>query len=135
MNNGSCMMLTNKDSSLTRIPCETKKYIYFERKEEHGMDNFLDMGLGNYVFLEDITNTKPTDQIFDGLWKIFFDGAFSKNGLGIETIIESPKSKIKPHAFELQFECTNNEAEYEALIQGLEFAKSIKIRYLYVFRD
>lgn len=33
-------------------------FFYFQRKEEHVMDNFLNMGLGNYVVLEDITKNK-----------------------------------------------------------------------------
>ena len=56
MNDGSCMMLLSKDGGITRIPHETKKPVCFERKEEVGMDNFLDLGLENYVVLEDITN-------------------------------------------------------------------------------
>ena len=96
MNDGSYMMLPNMDGSLTRVPHETKKHVFFQNKEENGMDNFLDMGLGNYVVLEYITNRKPTDQIFDELWKLFFDGAYSKNGSGIGVIIESLNSKIKP---------------------------------------
>ena len=98
------------------------------------MDNFLDMGLGNYFVLKDITNKKPTNQISNGLWKIFFDGACSKNRLGIGEIFEILNSKINPHAFKLQFECTNNEAEYEALVQGLELAKNMGINFLFVFR-
>lgn len=65
MNDGIYMMLPRKYGSLTRIPCETKKYICFEKKEEIGMDIFLDMGLGNYVVLENVTNRIPNDQIYD----------------------------------------------------------------------
>ena len=61
------MILSSKDVGLTRIPCETKKIIFFQKKEEQGMDNFLDMGVGNYVFLEDITNKRPANIISDGL--------------------------------------------------------------------
>lgn len=86
------------------------------------MDNFLDTGLRNYVVLEDITNKKPTDQISYKLWKLFFDGAFFKNGLGIGVIINL-ELQVKPYDFKLQFECTNNEAKYEALIQGSNWKK------------
>lgn len=80
------------------------------------MDNFLDLGLGNYVILEDITNKRPTSPISEGLWKLYFDDACSRNGAGIGMIVEIPNSKMKPHAYKLEFECTNNEAKYEALI-------------------
>ena len=35
----------------------------------------------------------------------------------------------------LEFECTNNTAEYEALVQGLYKAISLKVQYLKVFGD
>ena len=92
------MMLPNKDDSLIRVLHEMKKPMCFQRKEEHGMDNILDMGLGNYVFLEDNTNTKYTNQIYARSWKLFFDG--------VCVIIESSNFKVHPHAFKFQFECT-----------------------------
>ena len=85
-------------------------------KEEQGMDNFLDMGLGNYVVLEDITNRRPTNQNSNRLWKLYFDGTFSRNGYGIEVIFENPSSKMKPRAYKLEFDCMNNEIEYVDLI-------------------
>ena len=65
------------------------------------MDNFLYMGLGNYVVLEYITNDESTEQIIDGSWKLFFEVSCFKNGLGIDVLIEISKSKIYPHAFKL----------------------------------
>ena len=35
----------------------------------------------------------------------------------------------------LEFECTNNVAKYEALVQGLRKALDLKIKCLEVFRD
>ena len=99
------------------------------------MDNFLDMCLGNYDIFEDITNKESTDQIVDGSQRLFFDAACSKSGSSIKVIIESLDSKIHPHAFKLQFECINNEAEYESLIQALELEKNMGIRCLWVFGD
>jgi hypothetical protein len=90
MNYGSCMMLPSKDGGLTRIPRESKQPICFQGKEEERMDK------------------RPAGPIFDGLWKLYFDGACSRNGAGIEMIIEIPNSKMKPHAYKLEFKCTNN---------------------------
>jgi hypothetical protein len=44
------------------------------------------------------------------------------------------------HAFihmqsDLEFPCTNNEAEYEALIQGLTLALQMQVKYLVVTGD
>lgn len=45
------------------------------------MDNFLELGLGNYAILEDITNKRLVGPISDGQWKLYFDGALSRNGV------------------------------------------------------
>ena len=46
------------------------------------MDNFLDLGNGNYSFLDDITNVDTKDQVVYVLWRLYFDGSSSKNGSG-----------------------------------------------------
>ena len=61
MNDGRCMMLRHKDGSLIRVPREKTNLVCFQRTKEHGMDNFIDMGLGNYSILEDIFNKKTID--------------------------------------------------------------------------
>jgi len=38
-------------------------------------------------------------------------------------------------SFLLEFKCTNNFAEYEALVQGLRKAVSLDVKYLKVFSD
>ena len=38
-------------------------------------------------------------------------------------------------AFKLHFPCSNNEAQYEALVMGLKAAKRLGIKNLKVFRD
>lgn len=103
INDGRCMMLPSKDGCLTKVPKETKNPIFFQRKEEEAMDNFLDFGFGNYVALEDITNKNPIGPIFQGLWILYFNGTYSKNGVGIKVLIESPNSRMKNHAYKLDF--------------------------------
>lgn len=46
-----------------------------------------------------------------------------------------PKFQGSSLSFKLQFECTNNEVEYESLIQALELEKNMGIRCLWVFGD
>ena len=89
------------------------------------MDNFLDLGLGNYAILEYITNKNSIGPISEGLWRLYFDGACPKTRVDIGLIIESTKSRMKPHSYKLEFECTSNEVEYEVLIQGLELARNM----------
>jgi ribonuclease HI len=52
-----------------------------------------------------------------------FDGVCSKYGNGIGIILLSSSKTMHPHVVRLDFSCTNNEVEYEALIQGMILAK------------
>lgn len=53
-------------------------------------------------------------------WKLYFDGSSNKNGIGIGLVIISPNNTITKYQFRISQFCSNNEAEYEALITGLE---------------
>jgi ribonuclease HI len=64
-----------------------------------------------------------------------FDGACSKSGTGVGIVFKSPQSGIYPHAIRLEFPCTNNEAEYEALIQGLILSLQMQVENLVVTGD
>jgi ribonuclease HI len=61
-------------------------------------------------------------------WTLFCDGSWGTFGAGAATVLISP-SKIKTYyAATLEFNCTNNIAEYEALLLGLRKLKAIGIR-------
>jgi len=69
----------------------------------------------------------------DQLWRLYFDGSSHKNGTGIGVVIISPENVPTTYKFRLNQFCSNNEAEYEALIAGLEIllelgAKSVEIK-------
>ena len=53
-------------------------------------------------------------------WTMYFDGAVNSRGVGIGVILISPEGEMIPMAKILEFEVTNNQAEYEARIFGLE---------------
>ena len=53
--------------------------------------------------------------------------------LGVVTI--TPQGTHLPFTARLTFKCTNNMAEYEACIMGLEEAMNLRIKYLDVFGD
>ena len=57
-----------------------------------------------------------------------FDGDHSRAGKGVGVVITSPKGQTFNFAFRLEFEATNNVAEYEALLLGLEIAKDMGIK-------
>jgi ribonuclease HI len=56
-------------------------------------------------------------------WKMNFDGAHSRSGKGVGIFFKSPTGKTYNFSFRLEFDATNNVAEYEALLLGLEIAK------------
>ena len=42
---------------------------------------------------------------------------------------------MHPHAIRIEFPCTNNEAEYKSLIQGMIIAQKMRIEHLIVTSD
>jgi ribonuclease HI len=69
------------------------------------------------------------------IWSLYFDGSKSKEGAGAGCIIIDPAGNKTLLACRLEFECTNNIAEYEALLQGLRKALDMHIQNLIIFGD
>ena len=65
-------------------------------------------------------------------WKLYFDGAVNNRGAGLGVILITPSGKTIPMAKKLDFKVTNNMAEYEACIYGVEAAGA---RDLLVYGD
>ena len=60
-------------------------------------------------------------------WILNIDGASNKEGVGIRVVIKSSSGVVIEEAFRLEKPMTNNEAEYEALIYGLELALKLGV--------
>ena len=58
-----------------------------------------------------------------------------KDGAGAGVVLFSPEKENITQSCKLDFEVTNNVAEYEAFLLGLQLAKSLKIQNLSVFTD
>jgi hypothetical protein len=69
------------------------------------------------------------------VWKMFFDGASFSIGAGAGVVFKSPSQEIISLSYKLEFEVTNNVAEYEALVLGLRDAKEMGIKEVAVFGD
>ncbi|XP_043705384.1 uncharacterized protein LOC122655237 [Telopea speciosissima] len=86
------------------------------------------------VFLdEDIVQLEPEE--VDTIWKLLFDGAANYKGCGAGILLITPDGTHMPWAFNLDFECSTNMAEYEACAIGLEAAISIGLKRLEVYGD
>jgi ribonuclease HI len=68
-------------------------------------------------------------------WKLYFDGSACSSGQGIVIVIISPNSDNFEASSRLSHFCTNNQAEYEALLFKLEILASMKVRHVEIFGD
>ena len=68
-------------------------------------------------------------------WKMYFDGASNALRRGVRVVLIAPKRNHCPFTAKLSFDCTNNVAEYEACVLGLQVAIEKKIRGLTVYGD
>ncbi|PKI76189.1 hypothetical protein CRG98_003416, partial [Punica granatum] len=68
-------------------------------------------------------------------WKMYLNGAVNSTGSGIGAVLISPDGRYYPIAAKVDFPCTNNVAEYEACILGMQAAIDFKVKELEVFGD
>jgi ribonuclease HI len=68
-------------------------------------------------------------------WTLYFDGSKSNEGAGAGCVLIDPSGNKTLMACRLEFDCTNNVAEYEALIQGLRKEIDLKIKGIRVVGD
>ena len=52
-------------------------------------------------------------------WRVYVDGAVNQRGSGIRLVLISPERITIEKSLRLDFLATNNEAEYEALLEGM----------------
>jgi ribonuclease HI len=73
--------------------------------------------------------------IDDEAWIVFCDGSWGTFGVGAVAVLIAP-SKIKTcYVARLEFQCTNNIAEYEAVLLGLQKLKAMGIRRVVLKSD
>ena len=66
---------------------------------------------------------------------MYIDGASNALGREVGAVLISPKRNHCPFTVKLSFDCTNNVAEYEACVLGLQVAIEKKIKGLKVYDD
>ena len=98
----------------------------------------LDFCAENPVEGEDGKEDFPDEDILDvelRTWKMYFDGAINQYGNGIGILLITPEGSHIPLAIKLNFETTNNMAEYEACIFGMKALHELRIKEAEVFGD
>jgi ribonuclease HI len=68
-------------------------------------------------------------------WVMYFDGSLKLGGGGPRVLFISPRGEQLKYMFQILFEVSNNEAEYEALLHGLCLAISLGIKRLLIYGD
>ncbi|CAL9012725.1 unnamed protein product [Prunus brigantina] len=68
-------------------------------------------------------------------WKLYFDGSKTDITSGAGIVLEEPLGIRHCYSFQLDFQCTNNRAEYEALIIGLEMLVELGIQSVEILGD
>ncbi|GJS11572.1 reverse transcriptase domain-containing protein [Tanacetum coccineum] len=93
-------------------------YFIMETPEEEGQDN-----------------SAREEEPLPVRWTLFTDGSSCVDGCGAGVILTDPEGVEFTYALRFQFETTNNEAEYEALIAGLRIAEKMGVKNLEVNVD
>ena len=86
-----------------------------------------------FTSAEPAENTQTTTDL--PIWKLSVDGAANAQGSGIGLILTSPERIDIEYALRFEFQASNNEAEYEAVIVGLNLAHSMEVDQLEVCND
>ena len=68
-------------------------------------------------------------------WKLYFDGSACRVGQGVGVVLVSPRAATFETSVRLEYFCTNNQAEYEALLLGLQILKSMGVKNIQAFGD
>ena len=85
----------------------------------------------NPIVREDGKEYFPDEDILDvelGTWKMYFDGAAKQYGNGMGVFLITHKGSHIPLEIKLNFEATNNMAEYEACIAGMEALQDLGVK-------
>lgn len=104
----------------------------FKAHESPFLDNVVISQVENFLQIDaseckNFINKLVVNTLF---WTLYFDGSKSNNGAGAGCILIIPEGEKTMLACRLQFECTNNTAEYKELVQGFYKQIGLNIKYL-----
>lgn len=71
-------------------------------------------------FLVELPRDEPEIKNKNSIWILNVDKASSKQGAWVEIHMISPHSEVIEQSFRLDYTVSINEAEYEALIEGMQ---------------
>ena len=74
-------------------------------------------------------------QLEHRLWKVHVDRASRAKGAGVGIVIITPEGILLEHSFQLGFNASNNEVEYEALLVELRAVSRLEAQDVEVYSD
>ncbi|XP_026410928.1 uncharacterized protein LOC113306173 [Papaver somniferum] len=95
-------------------------------------------GEGTTALHEDLPGEFPEISfIKEEVWLLYFEDSAtpSNNTGGAGIVLVSPAGEVLSHSFKLDFQCTNNSAEYETSLVGFSLAKQAGATHLEVRGD
>ncbi|XP_074378003.1 uncharacterized protein LOC141719524 [Apium graveolens] len=87
------------------------------------------------VVLQPPRNEKSLEEFPHPWWILHVDGAVNNGGAGAGIVLVSPEGHHLMSAIHFKFYAMNNDAEYEALINGLKIALEMGVRNLIARSD
>nr|KYP31996.1 Transposon Ty3-G Gag-Pol polyprotein [Cajanus cajan] len=78
-------------------------------------------------FIAELTPSIPLEE---QSWILHVDGSSNTKGSGAGIILEGPNDMMLELAIKFDFQATNNQEEYEALLAGLRLAKDVGVKKL-----
>ena len=68
-------------------------------------------------------------------WEVHVDEVSNQKGLGVGLILMSPEKVVIKKSLRLDFSATNNEAEYETLLEGMAMVQRMGGKFIKLFSD
>jgi len=88
------------------------------------------------IMADFVTQHRSTVEILEIVpWMLFFDGSTCDRGAGIGIVLISPQGRKYEFSLPVVATSTNNQAEYQALIKGLELLKEVHADAFEIFED
>ena len=68
-------------------------------------------------------------------WKVYVDGEANQRGFGVGLVLVLPEKLTIEKSLRLSFSTMNNEAEYEALLEGMSMVQRMGRKVVKMFSD
>ena len=68
-------------------------------------------------------------------WEVYVDGVSNQKGSGVGLVLMSPEKVVIEKYLRLDFSATNNEAKYEALLEGMTMIQRMSGKSIKLFSD